>query len=221
MGAGGPVQWAPGGFQVAVEVLGCHVFAHSAHQVGDREGLSEQAVAGYIAKYATKGAESSGTVDHRISCPACKGRGRLSLRASCGLCRGSGLKPGLHLDALPVTEHARRMIRTCWDLGARPEYAGLRLRPWAHMLGFRGHFSSKSRLYSITLGDLRSARALHRAAEARERHDLPTLDQATTLVMAHWRFAGSGYTQGEAIMAEHIRQRVEAARKITAERADE
>ncbi|MFI7418434.1 replication initiator [Nonomuraea sp. NPDC049684] len=103
----------------------------------------------------------------------------------------------------------------------RPEFARLWLRPWAHMLGFRGHFSSKSRLYSITLGDLRGARALHRAAEARERHDLPTLDQATTLVMAHWRFAGSGYTQGEAIMAEHIRQRVETARKIAAERADE
>ncbi|MEV7907867.1 replication initiator, partial [Streptomyces anulatus] len=33
------------------------------------EGLSERAVAGYIAKYATKGAEASGTVDHRLSCP--------------------------------------------------------------------------------------------------------------------------------------------------------
>ncbi|WP_433352216.1 replication initiator [Microtetraspora malaysiensis] len=172
--------------------------------------------AGYIAKYATKGAEASGTVDHRLSCPACGGRGRLSLLASCGHCHGTGLKPGLHLDALPVTEHACRMTRTCWELGARPKFAALRLRPWAHMR----HFSSKSRAYSVNLGDLRGARALHRAVEARERHGLPALGDTTTLVLGHWRFAGTGYTQGEAIMAEHIRQRVATARKIATERED-
>ena len=32
------------------------------------------------------------------------------------------------------------------------------LGKWAHMLGFRGHFASKSRRYSITLGALRRAR---------------------------------------------------------------
>lgn len=51
------------------------------------------------------------------------------------------------------------MIRTAWTLGARPELADLRLRAWAHMLGFRGHFSTKSRRYSTTLGALRDARA--------------------------------------------------------------
>ncbi|GHE45256.1 hypothetical protein GCM10017673_54170 [Streptosporangium violaceochromogenes] len=177
-------------------------------------------MADYIAKYATKGAEASGTVDHRLSCPACKGRGRLSVVASCGRCAGTGLKPGLHLDALPVTEHARRMIRTCWELGARREFQALRLRSWAHMLGFRGHFSSKSRRYSITLGDLRQVRATHRATEARERHGLPPLGDETTLVLGHWRFAGSGYSLGEAIMAEHIRQKVATARKIATERED-
>ncbi|WP_433363077.1 replication initiator [Streptosporangium sp. CA-115845] len=182
------------------------------------DGLSERAVAGYIAKYATKGAEASGTVDHRLSCSACGGRGRLSLMASCGRCHGTGLKPGLHLDALPVNEHARRMIRTCWELGARPEYKALRLRPWAHMLGFRGHFSSKSRRYSTTLGDLRQVRTTHRATEARERHGLPALGDETTLVLGHWRFAGSGYSPGEAIMAEHIRQKVATARRIATER---
>jgi hypothetical protein len=185
------------------------------------EGLSERAVAGYIAKYATKGAEASGTVDHRLSCPACGGRGRHTLTVTCGRCHGTGLKAGLHLEALPVTEHARHMIRTCWELGARPEFAALRLRPWAHMLGFRGHFSSKSRAYSLKLGDLRGARTRHRAAEARERHGLPALRDATTLVLGHWRLAGIGHTPGEAIMAEQIRQRVLTARAIAAEREDE
>lgn len=187
---------------------------------GAAKGLSERAVASYIAKYATKGAEASGTVDHRLSCPVCKGRGRLSVMASCGRCNGTGLKPGLHLEALPVTEHARRMIRTCWELGARREFAALRLRPWAHMLGFRGHFSSKSRHYSTPLGDLRGVRAVHRATEAREQHGLPALGDETTLILGHWRFAGSGYTPGEAVMAEHIRQRVSLARAITAQQAE-
>ncbi|MGI5487133.1 replication initiator [Microtetraspora malaysiensis] len=42
------------------------------------------------------------------------------------------------------------------------------LRQWAHMLGYRGHFSTESRLYSVTLGDFRQAWADHRAKEARE-----------------------------------------------------
>lgn len=58
-----------------------------------------------------------------------------------------------------ITEHARHMIRTAWRLGARKDLAELRLRAWAHMLGFRGHFSTKTRHYSTTLGALRDARA--------------------------------------------------------------
>ncbi len=187
----------------------------------DAAGLSERAVASYIAKYASKGAEASGTVDFRISCPACGGRGRFSLVAGCARCRGTGLKPGLHLEALPVSEHARRMIRTCWELGARREFAGLRLRAWAHMLGFRGHFSTKSRAYSTTLGALRGARALHRASEARERDGLPGVGDVTTLVLGHWRFAGVGYTPGEEIMAADVRRRVQTARMIAAEQAEQ
>ncbi|GAA3296270.1 hypothetical protein GCM10020295_25630 [Streptomyces cinereospinus] len=37
------------------------------------------------------------------------------------------------------------------------------------MLGFRGHFSTKSRAYSVTLGALRQERADHNEALARER----------------------------------------------------
>ena len=38
------------------------------------------------------------------------------------------------------------MISACWTLRARPELEHLSLRPWAHMLGFRGHYSTRSRL---------------------------------------------------------------------------
>jgi hypothetical protein len=65
---------------------------------------------------------------------------------------GSGLDRRLtaddldRLDGLPA--HVAELVRAAWELGARPGLAGLRLRAWAHMLGFRGHWSTKSRRYS-------------------------------------------------------------------------
>ncbi len=136
--------------------------------------LTDRAVAGYIAKYATKGAETAtGTLDRRI---------RLLAELA-------------HAD---VTDHARRMIRTCWELGARQDLEHLRLRAWAHMLGFRGHFSTKTRRYSTTLTTLREARAEWRRLQAALAHGDDGQEQtAPTLVLAHWSYAGSGLTDGE------------------------
>jgi len=66
------------------------------------------------------------------------------------------------------------------------------------MLGFRGHFSTKSRTYSTTLGALRTARAEWRRAQA------PTTGPTTgtTYVLAHWVFAGTGLTSAEAWLSE-------------------
>ncbi|MEU4034439.1 replication initiator [Streptomyces collinus] len=139
--------------------------------------LTERAVAAYIAKYATKGAETAtGTLDRPIRFLA-------------------------ELTQARITEHARRMIRTAWALGARPELADLRLRAWAHMLGFRGHFSTKSRRYSTTLGALRDARADWRRAQAAP--PVPQ-DGETTLVLAHWVFAGTGLSRAEAWLAASL-----------------
>jgi hypothetical protein len=41
----------------------------------------------------------------------------------------------LGLGRLPT--HVAELVRAAWELGDRPELDGLRLRPWAHMLGFR------------------------------------------------------------------------------------
>ncbi len=125
--------------------------------------LTDNAVAGYVAKYATKAAECTGTLDRRIT------------RAD-------------NLDTLPVSPHARRLIAECLRIGQVSELAYLRTAHWAHMLGFRGHFSTKSRAYSTTLGKLRAARADH--ARAQHADDIP--DGETVLVVAHWRFVGLG-----------------------------
>ncbi len=104
--------------------------------------LTERAVAAYIAKYATKGAETAtGALDRPLKFLA-------------------------ELAQLDISDHAQRLIRTAWTLGTRKELADFRLWAWAHMLGFRGHFSTKSRRYSTTLGALRNARAEWRRAQA-------------------------------------------------------
>ncbi|WP_327343548.1 replication initiator [Streptomyces europaeiscabiei] len=162
--------------------------------------LSSRAVASYIAKYATKGAETAGTLDRPIRNPITD-------------LIGSG-----------VTDHARQLILTCWHLGARPELEELRLRKWAHMLGFRGHFSTKSRAYSVTLGALRQERADHNEALTRARaaeagHPLP--DPDTVLVLSHWRFAGTGLTAAETWFATSRRPAVPDTEGDSAWIADE
>ena len=64
--------------------------------------------------------------------------------------------------------HLGRLIAYAWQLGTRPwthERAAAadwhdtygRLRRWTHMLGFGGHFATKSRRYSTTHKHLRAA----------------------------------------------------------------
>ncbi|MFJ9135100.1 replication initiator protein RepSA [Streptomyces sp. NPDC102256] len=160
---------------------------------GDGSEITEQAVASYVAKYATKAAETTGTVDRRI-----------------------GNKEALVL--LDVPDHPRRLIEACLDLHAL--YPDRKLRDWAHMLGFRGHFSTKSRRYSTTLGALRQVRADYRAAQQRAALGLPDPDdnpEATTLVLAHWTYAGHGYTPGESWLAANIRRDIQLNRETARE----
>ena len=129
--------------------------------------LTDGRVAAYVAKYATKAAECTGTLDRRVT-------------------------PADQLDALPIREHARRHIRECIRLGKLPGLEDLHLTAWAHMLGFSGHFSTKSRTYSTTLGALRADRAAYQRQLAIAAGLLPTLDGETTVVRADWHFTGRG-----------------------------
>jgi hypothetical protein len=107
------------------------------------------------------------------------------------------------------------MIRTCWDLGRRSEFAELKLWKWAHMLGFRGHFSTKSRRYSTTLGAHRDARRTWRTEEARTHAGMDTTDESTTLVVSHWAFLASAYRPGEEILAETVRHDIAQSKQET------
>ena len=88
------------------------------------------------------------------------------------------------------------LVRAAWELGGRPEFDGLRLRAWAHMLGFGGHWSTKSRRYSTTFTVLRRARvAFAKRRRARDGVPLdawgrPEDDQAV-IVIASWVYVGA------------------------------
>ncbi|MEV5368301.1 replication initiator protein RepSA [Streptomyces cellulosae] len=157
---------------------------------GDGSELTEQAVASYVAKYATKAAENTGTLDRRI--------GELA-----------------ELERHQVPDHTRRLIEACKTLD--PLYPDRRLWAWAHMLGFRGHFSTKSRRYSTTLGELRQARADYRAAQEHAALGLDDQEPDTVLVLADWQYAGHGHTPGESALAATIARDLQLNRETARE----
>jgi hypothetical protein len=71
----------------------------------DGSELSAEAVAAYIAKYATKSTEALAGLDRRIHADD-------------------------DLDRLKAVPHLARLVRVCWELGAHPALAALRLRQW-------------------------------------------------------------------------------------------
>ncbi|MGY4952750.1 replication initiator [Streptomyces nigrescens] len=189
--------------------------------LGDGE-LTDKAVAGYVAKYATKSAEDSGTVDRSLICAPCGGRGYLrgpdGFRDLCADCDGTGQAEPL--QDLRVQRHVRQMIRTAWALGHLPEFADLKLWKWAHMLGFRGHFSTKSRRYSTTLGALRDVRKAWRTAQAHTDAGQDQPDENTTLVTeSSWAYLASGYRPGEELLAAQTRHEIQQAQQA-ADRAN-
>jgi hypothetical protein len=141
---------------------------HDIRPITTTEDLTDTKVAAYVAKYATKTAECTGTLDRRIT-------------------------PADQLAELPIREHARRHIAECIRLGKLPALEDLRLVAWAHMLGFNGHLSTKSRTYSTTLGALRADRAQYQREHAIAAGLLPDLGSETTLVLPRWHFAGRGH----------------------------
>jgi hypothetical protein len=148
--------------------------------------LDERTVAAYLAKYVTKSTTSTELSDRRFT--------------------------DADFDALDPAKHLDRMALTAWELAAVPGLADRRLRRWAHMLGFRGHVSSKSRRYSTTMTALRRARVEHRVAQRCTEGGQTDpwgrpLDSAedtgTVLLIADWRFAGVGHrTAGDAWLAQ-------------------
>lgn len=189
----------------------------NASQLEDEAGqISDDRLASYVAKYATKGTSTSEAADKPIRSEA-------------------------HIDLVPANDHHRRIMRTAWHLGApvpcpachpagehtpedcpctgggcqtcaggglvsrttardyrNPDMAGkpepldrLRLRKWAHMLAFRGHFLSKSKHYSVPFRAIRDARSQHRHRQALA--ELGIDDDTEITVINDWAMTHVGH----------------------------
>jgi hypothetical protein len=189
--------------------------------------MHPQMVAAYIAKYATKAADDFGLTPHRMD-------------------------PGTDLVALPVSAHVRRLLATAIKIGSaaadtvqllgsdadvlryddvdnaavtKAAQTWLPIIRWLHMLGFRGHFNTKSRRYSITLGRLRAERRTWR-----RRHDpnhWPTdseddQDETTLVIVRDWAFHGIGWlTAGDAALAASAAARAREHRELARSAPDQ
>jgi hypothetical protein len=87
--------------------------------------------------------------------------------------------------------------------------------------GSCGHFASKSRRYSTTLGAIRGERrAYHQRQAAEHARELVPEEQDTTLVITRWEFAGVGYlTSGDATLALSAAARAREQRQAAREAA--
>ncbi|MGN9776445.1 replication initiator [Micromonospora sp. H33] len=174
-------------------------------RIGTTDGdVTDDKVAAYLAKYATKSTEVTGH-------------------------RSTRLTPATIDDhADPQGGHLARLIDACWHLGrpthiettsgAAPTnhrqdglddepspYAGL--RRWAHMLGFGGHFLTKARRYSVTFGLLRDTRATYRRSEDDDSTDSITIGTLT--------YVGAGWlSDGDALLVNTAAAKRRQARRI-------
>ena len=171
-----------------------------------------------MAKYATKTAENTGTLDRPIVCWQCKGTGGPRQPLVLWYLPRSG-HPPRQVHRLGISLHAQGVISACWSFGGLPELEELRRAPWAHMLGFRGHFSTKSHRCSTTLRCLRQARHDWRNnrlvgalgypedtdVQRHQAHDrIRGRHRDTVLVVGQWWYRGRGPSPGEAIYTRTI-----------------
>jgi hypothetical protein len=150
--------------------------------------ITDVAVASYLAKYATKSTEPVGVLPAKIT-PA-----------------------NAAAYANPAT-HQGRLIAACLKLGACPHQDFKALRRWAHMLGYGGHFATKSRRYSTTMRALRAARRNWERRQLPEHHG-----ERTVITLTDLQWAGRGWrTTGDALLALSAADRAREHRRVARE----
>jgi hypothetical protein len=171
--------------------------------------ITSEAVAAYLAKYATKATEPAGLpVTARMNAETAE----------------HYADPDTHLG---------RLVAYAWQLGTTPRgltegeeadwHAGYgRLRRWTHMLGFGGHFATKSRRYSTTHKAIRAQRRDHHRSSRsdwRHRHgQAHEYDDDTTLIVCDLTLAGIGWnTTGDAQLAADAAARAREHRALARE----
>jgi hypothetical protein len=144
---------------------------------GEAARSSGRSVAAYLAKYVTKSVAEFGVGIRRMS--------------------------PLAVTELDVTAHVRAILTTITDLAAHHSYHGM--DRWLHTLGYRGHITTKSRLFSTTMGALRA----YRAAWTRQQHSDQPRRATPTVDAIEWEFDRVGQcTLGERALILSAAQRM-------------
>lgn len=139
--------------------------------IGASATMTPQAVGAYVAKYATKSSDDLG----------CGELGALDARAD-------------------ADRHLVMLVRAAQRLGEQLELSRMRLPECAHALGFKGHWSTKSRRYSTTFTQLRHARRQHARLRCSKRIPLEEAGRSKTDVDFERR--SNGVTSGRVIATQ-------------------
>ncbi len=144
----------------------------------ETDPIHRRKVAGYVSKYATKSSDDEGVLDRKI-------------------------RSAEDLSHRNLTPHLRRLAETAWHLGALPELAHLPLRRWAHTLGFRGHWMTKSRCWSTTFRYLRAERAQWQEGRRQQTIGVDDSDR----LIPRYAFVGIGWKNSGEVFFARQRQR--------------
>ena len=134
-----------------------------------------------LAKYTTKSVAEFGIAARRISTAA--------------------------IAELDIPAHTRRILSTLAKLATLP--GNTAMLAWLHTLGYRGHITTKSRRYSITMTALRAARHHWRTLAMTNRNTWRTNAIPTTsarrvkqrVELSDWRIDGAGHNNdGERLL---------------------
>jgi hypothetical protein len=152
--------------------------------------ITDVAVASYLAKYATKSTEPAGILPGRITADTAR----------------------IYADK---RTHQGRLVAACLKIGGHPHEDYRALRRWAHMLGYRGHFATKSRRYSTTMRALRAAR---RDWQRRQHPLAYHHGDKTVITHTNLEWAGRGWrTSGDALLAMSAAARAREHRRVARE----
>jgi hypothetical protein len=135
---------------------------------------SPRRVAGYLAKYVTKSLRDFGVAAGRLSAEA--------------------------IGDLNVTDHVRAILTTIAHLADQAHTLGIAalagIGRWLHTLGYRGHVTTKSRRYSVTMGALRATRATwmrQQAAKGCSSQHYSPIDPTEQSDEVWWKFDRAGH----------------------------
>lgn len=184
------------GQQCDVQVLTTRLRSLDKTAPGTKNDVGQQDLArrisGYLAKYVTKSVTDFGLMPRRFS-------------------------PNL-IPALDVSDHVRKLLLTITELSNVESHEAM--IDWLHTLGYRGHITTKSRQYSVTMGSLRESRATHAREKSGVLAQTPliSLDDES---LPDWKLRAIGHnTTGERFLVHSAALKAKEARWAAKQLAD-